>query len=321
MEYRKIPHTKKETSVLGIGTWSVISPEWGGSPERAEEIIRNSLEYDVNLFDTADVYGNGIGDKVLGKAISTKRDRVVIIEKIGFVPHNVRKDRLSPEVLDKRLKDALRRLNTDYVDILMLHNPIMDDITNGDIYEFMKSTVEDGYAESIGVALGPTIGWLEEGIESSKRGYLALEHIYNVIERKPGEDLLKLNVAHFIRVPHASDVLDETKWPIEENHTLHRRYKNLEWLIRASEAVKELKDFLSVRGMSLSEVALRFVITNLAVTSVIPNISSISDIRRFVTEIEKGKLDEETLSFLKNQYDKKFKPLNQESIRETELYK
>jgi len=109
----------------------------------------------------------------------------------------------------------------------MLHNPRINVITSEEVLQFMTSLKRDGIVRAIGIALGPTLGWREEGLEAVRRGYEAIEHIYNLIERWPGEEILEYpEVGNIVRVPHASDVLDEERWPLRTDPLLHRSLKS-----------------------------------------------------------------------------------------------
>jgi len=322
MKLRKISHTGIEVSEIGVGVWSLVTEEWGANINKAEEILRKAYEMGINFFDTADVYGNGLGEKVLAKVFSTKRDKIIILTKIGLDFYNGKvRGNYDVNYLEFAFKKSLERLNTDYVDVLMLHNPKMSNIKDRKILDFFIQLKKEGKVKIIGVALGPTLGWGEEGTEAIKQGYESLEYIYNLIELKPGIDFLKYDIGHFIRVPHASDVLNEFKWPINYDPKLHRHFKDINWINKAIERTKPLLQFAKDRNMSLSQLALKFVLYNPKVTSVLPNITSLEELKHFVEIEEKPDLTEEEFNYLLRFSLDKFKDLNEESIQETLRYK
>ncbi len=325
MNYRRVGYTDIQVSEIGLGIWSIITDWWGADVNKAEEILRKSYEMGINFFDTADVYGEGKGEEIIGNVLSTKRDRIVILTKIGYDFYHKEggkmKQKFDIPYLEFALKKSLERLNTDYIDILMIHNPKMTIIKNQEILSFLRSLKKDGIVRMIGVALGPTLGWGEEGLEAIKNGYESLEYIYNIIEQNPGNDFLKFNIGHFIRVPHASDVLDEDKWPIFEDPKLHRSLKDINWLLKGVKSSVELKNFAEKKGMKLYQLALKFILKNDKVSSVIPNISSISDLNKYSNIDNLPDLTDDDLNYIESYYKKHYIELNEESIRETLRYK
>lgn len=129
VEYLKIPGTEIEVSRIAIGTWAIGGWMWGGTDEqKAIEAILNGLDKGLNLIDTAPVYGFGLSEEIVGKALKEygSRDKVVIATKVGLewedkhskVWRNSTKERIFKEV-----EDSLKRLQTDYIDIYQVHWP------------------------------------------------------------------------------------------------------------------------------------------------------------------------------------------------------
>jgi len=325
MILRKVNHTNLEVSEIGIGVWSLVTDWWGAEVNRGEEIIKEAYEKGINFFDTGDIYGEGLGETIIAKSLGTKRDKIVILTKIGYdfyhkvngkAAHN-----FTIDYLNFAFEKSLERLNTDYVDILMIHNAKMQDIKNKEILDYLQSLKKDGKVKLIGVALGPTLGWREEGIEAIKMGYESLEYIYNLIELRPGIDFLNFDIPHFVRVPHASDALIEDKWPIFSDPKLHRNLKNIDWIKKAAELSKPLLEFAKQHNMKLSQLALKFILHNKKVTSVLPNISNKRELNEYLEIENLPDLTEEEYTYLYNYSIKTFKELNDESIEETKRYK
>jgi len=325
MNYRLVGDTNIQVSEIGIGVWSLVTDWWGADVNKAEDILRKAYDMGINFYDTADIYGEGKGEEIIARTLGTKRDNIVILTKIGYDFYHKEggkiKQRFDIPYLEFALKKSLERLDTDYIDILMIHNPKIDVIKNSEILSFLKSLKRDGIVRIIGVALGPTLGWREEGLEAINMGYESLEYIYNIIEQKPGIEFLKYRIGHFIRVPHASDVLIEDKWPLISNPKLHRSLKDAKWLNEGIERSKELKVFAERKGMKLSQLALKFVLSNERVSSVLPNISSLQELEEYVKVESLPNLSKEDLDYINNHYRKYYIELNEESIKETIRYK
>jgi aryl-alcohol dehydrogenase-like predicted oxidoreductase len=128
MEYRQLGHSGLKVSVLsfGAGTFgggNEFFRAWGGSDvDEATRIVGQCLDAGINLFDTADIYSNGLSEEVLGKAVAGKRQQLLISTKatfrVGEGPNNIGSSR---QHLTESLEGSLRRLATDYVDIYHMH--------------------------------------------------------------------------------------------------------------------------------------------------------------------------------------------------------
>lgn len=117
MKYHKIGHSELVVSTLGMGCWAYGGGAyWGSQPQKdVEDVVRQALDMGVNLFDTAEMYNDGASERSLGQALLGCRDKAVIASKIGPA---FCKD------IRSRLTGSLKRLNTDYLDLYMLHWPI-----------------------------------------------------------------------------------------------------------------------------------------------------------------------------------------------------
>jgi aryl-alcohol dehydrogenase-like predicted oxidoreductase len=111
--------------LVSIGTWPLSGSDWGRMPPtRAVRIIREALDAGVNLIDTADSYGSGTTEVLVGMAIRGRRDQVVLATKCGIVFQSPRwRIDLRASYVRHALEQSLIRLDTDYVDLLQLHWP------------------------------------------------------------------------------------------------------------------------------------------------------------------------------------------------------
>jgi len=160
MKYRPFGATGIQVSEIGLGAWQLANPDWKLSDENeALQIVHKSLDAGCNFFDTAPGYGGGVSETILGKGLkAAKRDELVICTKAGYsVEHG---EDFSAAAIRPTLETSLRRLQTDYVDILLLHNPAR---------ELMDGRVADQYAElerlkQAGLirAYGVSLDWAEE---------------------------------------------------------------------------------------------------------------------------------------------------------------
>lgn len=127
MEKSKLHHIEKDVSRIGLGTWAIGGWMWGGTEQKKSiDTILIAIEKGINLIDTAPVYGFGTSEKIVGKAIKEygRRDDLVLVTKVGLDWKNEQPFRnSSKERLQKELEDSLTRLQTDYIDIYMIHWP------------------------------------------------------------------------------------------------------------------------------------------------------------------------------------------------------
>ncbi len=132
---RSLGRSGIEVSALGLGCWAIGGPFWAGeTPQGWGEVdddestraIHAGLEMGVNFFDTANVYGAGHSERVLGRALAGRRDAVVIATKFNAVfdesTRQVTGSDASPAGIRKACEDSLRRLGTDYIDLYQFHD-------------------------------------------------------------------------------------------------------------------------------------------------------------------------------------------------------
>jgi aryl-alcohol dehydrogenase-like predicted oxidoreductase len=142
MRYRSLGKSGIEASVVGLGSWAIGGWMWGGA-EEAESVraIHAAIDAGVNLIDTAPVYGFGVSEEVVGKAIRDRRDKVVLATKCGLVWHEEKGEfffasdekhptddgrikvyrRLAPDTIRREVEWSLKRLGTDRIDLLQTH--------------------------------------------------------------------------------------------------------------------------------------------------------------------------------------------------------
>ena len=321
MKYRTLGGTDIAVSEVGFGVWTVSTGWWGEVDDaRSVRLLRQAYEQGINYFDTADTYGSGKGETILADAFGHMRENVVISTKIGydFYNHTARRGQQerpqnwSEGFLRFALEQSLKRLGTDYVDFLQLHNTKMDAVEDGDLFALMEAFKEEGKIRAYGVALGPKIGWLEEGVKVMRERRIdGLQMIYNLLEQDPGRDLIRAagetGISLIVRVPHSSGML-EGKY--DENttfaHNDHRRHRPKEWLTTGLKKVEQL-GFLTESGeRTLGQAALKFVLASPEVASTLPNIYGEEQIEEFAATSETPDLTEEELFRVAELYEGNF---------------
>jgi aryl-alcohol dehydrogenase-like predicted oxidoreductase len=319
MKYRRLGDTEIDVSEVGFGVWTVSTGWWGEvDDEKSVRLLRQAYERGINYFDTADTYGSGRGETLLADAFGGMRDEVVISTKIGydFYSHTQRRGQQerpqdwSEDFIRFALEQSLNRLGTDYVDFLQLHNTKMDAIENDALFGLMEEFEREGKIRAYGVALGPKIGWLEEGVKAMReRNVSGVQMIYNLLEQDPGRGLIEAaretGTSLIVRVPHSSGML-EGKYTIETTFAKndHRRHRSKEWLFDGLNKVAQLAFLTAER--TLGQAALKFVLASTEVASTLPNIYDEDQLEEFTSAPETPDLTGEELARIEELYENNF---------------
>jgi len=223
MKYRKLKRCDIDVSEIGFGAWAFSLPGWWGKKideDGAKRMLKKAYDLGINLFEIADMYGQGRAERIVGEVFKDMRDEVIFSTKYGYdfskvkqIGHTELPQRFSErDFSEKMLQDSLERLQTDHIDIYGLHNPKLYHIRDKNVFEFLDEKIKEGKIKTYQAALGPAIGWAAEGLESMNMPNLsAVQTVYNLFEQVPGRELLenaqKNDVGIFVRVPDASGVL------------------------------------------------------------------------------------------------------------------
>jgi aryl-alcohol dehydrogenase-like predicted oxidoreductase len=245
--------------------------------------IRRARDLGVTFFDTADSYGFGRSESLLGIVLSRKRQDVVIATKVGVARDadgRLLKD-FSSAHISHAVDGSLKRLRTDYIDLYQLHNPAVSDLQRDDIHEAMDRLQEVGKIRFWGVSITTP----EEGIEIINRGWgYALQVLYNVLNQAPATELFPLakekGYGIIARVPLASGLLSgkfrgDTVFPTDDVRQNFLTPKRLEEVIPR---VDEAKSIIGGTARSLAEGALRFVLADDAVSTTIPGMRNVRQV-------------------------------------------
>jgi aryl-alcohol dehydrogenase-like predicted oxidoreductase len=320
MRYRRLAHGI-EVSEVGFGNWTVTTGWWGEYTQaQAVELHRAAHEAGITFFDTADAYGEGYAEQLLGRAIAGVRDEVIIATKFGYDisdestasrrgQQERRKD-FGVQAVRAALDASLARLGTDYIDLYQLHNPRMAHLDDDALFAFLEGAKAAGKIRAYGVALGPKIGWLDEGVHAMRaRSVDTVQMIYNLLEQDPGRELLR--VAHetgarmVVRVPHSSGMLEgnltaDTVFPPND----HRRHRPRSWLLEGLQKVANL-EFLTA-DMTLGQAALRWILADDHVATTLPNIYTPEQLAEFAKASDCRDLTEDELALVAELYERNF---------------
>ena len=329
MKYRTVGTTDITVSEIGFGVWTVATTWWGVKDETVGvKLLRQAYDLGVTFFDTADTYGNGLGETILAKALGDKRDRMTIGTKFGydFYHHTARRGHEElpqdwrPEYVRFAIDESLTRLQTDYVDIYQLHNPRLDAMQRDDLFATLEALKRDGKIRAYGPALGPAIAerQIEEGAYAIEHRHVDLVYlIYNLLEQMLGERLFPLGRGHqtsfLVRVPHASGLLDGTVKAdtvfSEDDHRFHRvstEDRKRLWQVNGLKKVHQLEFLWRKTGRTLAQAAIQYILAEPTVASVLPNIYNETLLREFVGASEAPTIPAEDLARVNELYAHNF---------------
>jgi aryl-alcohol dehydrogenase-like predicted oxidoreductase len=315
MRYRVFPGTDVRVSEVGFGTWTLSTGWWGEkTDDEAVEMLRLAhAKYGVNFFDTADTYGNGRGERQLAAAFRSQRSDVVYATKIGYdiydpAAQNARRGQNElPQKFDRdhmrfALDKCLERLETDYIDVLQLHNIKMEHVRDTAIWDALREMKDEGLIKVWGAAFGPAIGWLYEAVELCERepDIGTIQMIWNIVEPHPGTAMIEAarevapNCCFNIRVTHASGMLEGkyTEDTVFADND-HRRHRPRSWLTNGLKKIRTL-DFLTTR-MTLGQAALKWLLAESKVVTTLPNIYDLEQLDEFATASDKPDLSQSEL--------------------------
>jgi aryl-alcohol dehydrogenase-like predicted oxidoreductase len=292
VHYRKLGNTGITVSEIGFGGWAIggvadaggIPLGWGRTnDEESLSAIRRARELGVTFFDTADSYGFGRSESLLGIVLSRKRQDVVIATKVGVVRDQEGKPRkdFSRSHISHAVDGSLKRLRTDYIDLYQLHNPTLDELHRDDIHEAMDRLQEVGKIRYWGVSVTTP----DEGIEIIRKGWgYALQVLYNVLNQAPADELFPLakekGYGIIARVPLASGLLTGKFRPdtIFTRDDVRQNFLTPKRLEEVLPRVDEAKSIIGGTARSLAEGALRFTLADDAVSTVIPGAKSVRQV-------------------------------------------
>jgi len=312
MKYRQFPNTDVRVSEIGFGTWTVSTGWWGDkTDDEAIAMMRSALDtHGVTFFDAADAYGNGRAERQIAEAFRGRRDEIVIGTKIGYDIYDAvalasRRGqqelpmRTDPQFMRMAVDRCLERLDTDYIDVLQIHNAKMEHVRDPELWGTLRDLKREGKIRTWGAAFGPAIGWLYEAVELVERepDINTIQMIWNVLEQHPGSAMIEAarrhapNCCFNVRVTHASGMLEgkytaDTVFP--END--HRKHRPRSWLVNGVEKVKTL-DFLTNAQVTLGQASLKWLLAEPLIVTALPNIYDEAQLAEFAAASELPELD------------------------------
>ncbi|QLC33142.1 aldo/keto reductase [Halarchaeum sp. CBA1220] len=319
MRYRELGDSGIEVSEVGFGAWTVGTDWWGDRDESdAVEMMEYAIEQGITYFDTGDVYGHGRSEELVGEVLA-EHDEMVVATKVGYdfynnpqAGHGELPKEMDADYLRDAVERSLERLGTDYVDYLQLHNANVEELTP-DVLELLDELREEGAVGAIGLALGPSIGWLAEGEFAIEREFDGVQYVGNLLEQDVHQHFLEHVREHdsatslIPRVPHSSGLLNEQVTPETELEAGdHRGFRPDEWYETGWEKVEALR-FLERDGeRTMGQAAIQWLLSSDEVASVTPTFRSKADIEEWSAAPETPRLSEDERARVADLYAENF---------------
>jgi aryl-alcohol dehydrogenase-like predicted oxidoreductase len=315
MKFRTLPNTDLTVSEVGFGVWTLATDWWGHhTDEEAVAMLRLARDLGVTFFDTADTYANGRGETLLKDAFGENPEGVVYATKFGYDIYNTTAEerrgqqelphRFDREFVRFACEQSLKRLGVEQIPLWQIHNARISGVFEDEIWDILNELKAEGKIRYAGVALGPANGWITEGNGYLKHRPLSvLQIIYNLLEQWPGNEFFPAarenGVGLLVRVPHSSGML-EGKYTAETTFgpNDHRRHRPRSWLLNGIKKLETLDFLTEGRNATLGQQAIKFILSEPLVASVLPNIYDEEQLREFAAAPDLPDLTEEDLKRL-----------------------
>ncbi len=310
MRYRKFGKTEWPVSNIGYGMWGM--GEWKNSDDdESLNSLQLALDMGCNFFDTAWIYGHGKSEKLLGELIRANPDKK-FYTATKIPPNNFKwpskrehllEDCFPPDHIHRYVEKSLENIGVNSIDLIQLHtwedHWLKDDRWITKLLE-LKS---QGTVNAIGISINRWEPW--NGIKAVESGLIdAVQVIYNIFDQNPHDELFPAckmhDVAVIARVPFDEGTLTgtltkESTWPEGDWRITYFVPENLVSSVEHAEALRPLIP----DGMTMAEMALRFILKELVVSTIIPGMRKRKHVEENIAASDTGPLDQPLMEELK----------------------
>ena len=321
MQSRRLGKTGWDVSEIGFGAWA-IGGEWGETDEEESmAALHAAVDAGVTFFDTADVYGDGRSERLLGRLLRERDERLVVATKFG---RRVEQDPalFTYENLRGWLERSRENLGVEAVDLVQLHSPPWETYYLPEVHEACSRLVQEGLVRAYGVSVEK----VEEGLKAIEYdGVATIQLIFNLLRQRPAElyfeQARRRDVGVIVRVPLASGLLtgkfDRNSTFAAEDHRAYNRqgeqfdrgetFSGVDYEV-GLEVVEELRPLVPP-GATLAQLALRWILTFDAVSTVIPGAKTPEQARANAAAADLPAPPPETMERIAEIYRRRVAPL------------
>ena len=306
MKYRTLGRTGLSISEVGFGAWAIGGASYGTTrDEDSLQALTTAWDHGVNFFDTADTYGSGHSEELIGKFLKDKREKAVIATKVGWdFYHGGVKKNFEPDYIRFACEESLKRLGTDWIDLYQLHNPTLEMIESGEIFKVLDELKAAGKIRFYGVSIYVPREALAV-IESGKPDTIQL--IFNFIDQRALPEVFpkaqEKQIGIIVREPLACGILTGkysvgSRFPKND----HRNRWGPEKLATDLKKIERIKSILQTSRLSLVRAALEYILSFEEVDVVIPGAKTKAQVLENVLASEEPKLRIEEISVIRRLY-------------------
>ncbi len=306
MKLRPFGSTGMQVSEIGLGAWQLANPDWGISDtNEALRIVQASLDAACNFFDTAPAYNRGRSEEFLGQVLKPVRKDIVLCSKFGHTADWVTD--FSASAIRPSLEASLKRLQTDYIDILLMHNPPREQMDGrvADQYEEMEKLKREGKIRAYGISLDWQVE-LELMMDTTK--CQAAEVFFNAFYQEPKPSFArakKEGVGLIVKVPLDSGWLSGRYRRDSRFEDVRSRWSP-EVIERRGLLVEKFADLVPP-GTSMAHAALQYCLAQPEVSTVIPGAKTVEQALDNFAAAE-GELSPETVKAMESLWEKDIAP-------------
>ena len=307
MKYNRYINGSPLVSEIGLGAWQLGNNSgWQSMSEKeAVELVEKSLEYGINFFDTAPNYGYGTGEDRLGKALKgVDRSKIVINTKFGHTDSGI--TNFNSNYIRESLEGSLKRLQVDYVDSLIIHNPPFEylDGSKNDHYEILERLIEEGKIKAYGASLDT---YEDMKLLMNTTNAKVIEAFFNILHQDTSRAFamaIEKEVGIIVKIPLDSGWLSGKYNAESIFHDIRSRWSKQDIKNRAH-LVNRVKEIIQAKD-NLAQKAISFCLAYNAVSTVIPGNINIAQLTSNVESVNNpisrelvGKLEEFYLNEVK----------------------
>ena len=308
MKKRKLGKTDLEVSELGFGCWAIGGSSYGRTDDKESlKALAHAFDQGINFFDTADTYGHGHSEELVGETFkeNSKRSQAVIASKVGWdFYHGGNKKNFDPDYIRFACGESLRRLNTDYIDLYQLHNPKLEMIEEGSVFKVLDQLKKEGKIRHAGIS----IHLAKEGVAAIRnKSAETIQAIYNLLDQRIRHELMPLceehNIGLIVREPLYCGLLTG-KYTVESHFSKddHRNRWMRDKYLTDLEKIEQIKSGFDTNKVSLKQAAVEFVLAEGAVSAVIPGMKTVLHVEDHLRAVRTPKLFPEEIQRLQKLY-------------------
>jgi aryl-alcohol dehydrogenase-like predicted oxidoreductase len=325
VEFRTLGKSGLNISEISLGTWQV-GGKWGEPFDfkLADRILNKAVDGGVNFIDTADVYGNEIGqsETAVGKFVKSRSEKIFVATKCGrqLNPHT--NEAYQPKALRNFVEDSLSRMGLETIDLIQLHCPPTEVYSRPEIFGLFEILKEEGKIQNLGISV-EKIDEALKGIEFDN--VVSIQIIFNMFRQRPAEQFFvqakKKNVGVIVRVPLASGLLtgkfsSESTFEKNDHRNFNRNgehfdkgetFSGIDYEI-GLKAVDKLKA-LFPNQENLAQIALKWILGFDAVSTIIPGASKEEQVISNLSTFDLPEITDAQKTAINSIYNSDIKPL------------